>query len=156
MSDQSTTRSPSVVVTPQEHRVLLLLKHGWTIAQLAAALALQPATVESYLRSLYRKTGLSRREALLWWWESVARDDPTGPMRTPRNLRFITRSRPSPCEACGEDHKAQQPTAELRSNKTRMGDAKSVDDTRNGNAHVTASTGTPRNLICQSSGSRIS
>ena len=154
MSNRSTKLSQSVVVTPQEHRVLLLLKHGWTIAQLARALALQPATVESYLRSLYRKTGVSRREALLWWWESVARDDPTN--GTARNPRLLQRSGSSPSDACGEDHRAQQPAAGLRSHQTRMGDAKNADSTRNGNAHVTASTGKPRNLIRQSSGSRIS
>ncbi len=57
-----------VRVTSQEGKVLIHVIRGWTNREIGDALGLCPETVRTYLRSLYRKTGLRRREALVWWW----------------------------------------------------------------------------------------
>ncbi len=44
------------------------LLDGGSNSQIALALGIQRNTVNNYLRSLFRKTGVGNRKALVQWW----------------------------------------------------------------------------------------
>ena len=51
-------------LTPQELQIALLLAHGKTTREAAAAVFLSPKTVEYHLRHVYRKLGIRSRDEL--------------------------------------------------------------------------------------------
>ncbi|MDH5564808.1 MAG: LuxR C-terminal-related transcriptional regulator [Nitrospirota bacterium] len=58
-----------VVITAREYDILMHVVEGQTKRQIAEALHLKPATIRTYLHSVYRKARVSTRTALIWWWE---------------------------------------------------------------------------------------
>jgi DNA-binding CsgD family transcriptional regulator len=52
------------LLTPQEHRIALLLTDGMSTREAAAALFVSPKTVEYHLRHIYEKLGVRTREGL--------------------------------------------------------------------------------------------
>jgi NarL family two-component system response regulator LiaR len=60
-------RTSGVALTAREREVLRMIGAGWSNHQIAAQLYVSGNTVKTYIRSAYRKIGVTRRpEAVLW------------------------------------------------------------------------------------------
>jgi NarL family two-component system response regulator LiaR len=60
-------RTSDLALTAREREVLRMIGSGWSNHQIAAQLYLSGNTVKTYIRSTYRKIGVTRRpEAVLW------------------------------------------------------------------------------------------
>ena len=52
-------------LTKQEHRVLMLVARGWRNAKIAAELFISVRTVETHLRHIFNKLGVSSRTQVI-------------------------------------------------------------------------------------------
>ena len=50
----------------QEGEIIMKVVKTWTKKAIGEELGLQLSTIQTYLRSLYRKVGVSKKEALVW------------------------------------------------------------------------------------------
>lgn len=69
---------PGGALTEREMQMMDLISRGWRNRQICAALHLSPNSVKSYIRSAYRKAGVtSRTQAVVWWMDNrPERTDP--------------------------------------------------------------------------------
>ena len=65
-------------LTGREVEVLELVEAGLRSADIAAALGVEPSTVESFVRSAMRKLGVRTRLAAAARWRELSAADPTG------------------------------------------------------------------------------
>jgi len=69
-------------LTPAERRVLALLAHGCTNAEIADSLVVSPNTVKTHVSNILAKVGLpSRHEAGRWYWEQLEQKRRNRPTR---------------------------------------------------------------------------
>jgi DNA-binding CsgD family transcriptional regulator len=74
----------------RELRVIALLSTGATTQEVAATLGVKVVAVYSYVKLIYRRTGLNKRAALIAWAKDNGLDDPS--LVTPGTLN-VSRSR---------------------------------------------------------------
>lgn len=79
-------RDPTMLthLTPQELQIALLLADGRTTRETGAALFVSPKTVEYHQRSIYRKLGISSRDALQAAFATPARFLALAPLNSPK------------------------------------------------------------------------
>jgi len=72
--ERSGPSAPDDALTPRERDVLALLSRGWSNAQIADQLAVQPSTVKSHVRAILRKLGaVNRVEAIAVYSSTIGR-----------------------------------------------------------------------------------
>ncbi len=77
-SDRADRGEGRVGLTGREVEVLELVEAGLRSADIAAALGVEPSTVESFVRSAMRKLGVRTRLAAAARWRELSAADPTG------------------------------------------------------------------------------